>query len=388
MLDRETGETFTRGHRRRQPGRALHPGHHAHGFEALTDLLFCYHVTEEYDPDDPDEHGVPWDDPRVRHLWSTTTPILSGRATARLVLITGRRRAARPRARRRRSRTTTCSPSGGAGWDVRSDAPAAVRGAPDLVLHAAAWTDVDGAEDDPQGAAAVNVGGTAHAAALGAPIVAFSTDYVFDGRKRAPYVESDGPSPLSAYGRTKLHGEAAAGERAWIVRTSWLFGETGHNFVRTMLRLGVGARRGRGGRRPARLPDLRRPPRRGDASARRRRRRVRHLAPRRRRRLHVGGLRRGDLRGGRYRLPGAPDHDRRARRRRRARPTRSCAASAKALRGCRTGATACARASRGWMADRVANGRRRAEPVGRRSRRALVECARRVARSRRRRTAR
>jgi dTDP-4-dehydrorhamnose reductase len=110
---------------------------------------------------------------------------------------------------------------------------------PDLVLHAAAWTDVDGAEDDPQGAASVNVGGTANVAALGAPLVYFSTDYVFDGTKREPYLESDAPNPASSYGRTKLHGEAAAGERAWIVRSSWLFGETGHNFVRTMLRLGA-----------------------------------------------------------------------------------------------------------------------------------------------------
>jgi len=108
----------------------------------------------------------------------------------------------------------------------------------DLVLHAAAWTDVDGAETDPQGAAAVNVGGTQHVAELGAPLVYFSTDYVFDGRASRPYVESDPPSPLSAYGRTKLHGEGAAGERAWIVRSSWLFGATGTNFVRTMLRLG------------------------------------------------------------------------------------------------------------------------------------------------------
>jgi dTDP-4-dehydrorhamnose reductase len=122
-------------------------------------------------------------------------------------------------------------------WDVAHPAPA-LGAPPDLVLHAAAWTDVDGAEDDPQGAAAVNVGGTANAAALGAPLVYYSTDYVFDGRKREPYVESDGASPQSAYGRSKLHGEAAAGERAWIVRSSWLFGATGHNFVRTMLRLG------------------------------------------------------------------------------------------------------------------------------------------------------
>ncbi len=110
----------------------------------------------------------------------------------------------------------------------------------ELVLHAAAWTDVDGAEDDPQGAAAANVGGTQHAAALGAPLVAYSSDYVFDGAKREPYVESDAPNPRSAYGRTKLHGEAAAGERAWVVRSSWLFGWTGRNFVRTMLALGAG----------------------------------------------------------------------------------------------------------------------------------------------------
>ena len=125
-----------------------------------------------------------------------------------------------------------------AAWDVGNEAPP-LPWTPDLVLHAAAWTNVDGAEDDPQGAAAANVGGTAHVAALGAPLVAFSSDYVFDGTKAGPYVESDAPSPLSAYGRSKLHGEAAAGERAWVVRSSWLFGETGHNFVRTMLRLGA-----------------------------------------------------------------------------------------------------------------------------------------------------
>jgi dTDP-4-dehydrorhamnose reductase len=98
---------------------------------------------------------------------------------------------------------------------------------------------VDGAEDDPQGAAAVNVGGTQNAAALGVPLVYFSSDYVFDGTKSTPYVESDSPHPLGVYGRTKLHGEAAAGGEAWIVRSSWLFGPVGHNFVRTMLRLGA-----------------------------------------------------------------------------------------------------------------------------------------------------
>ena len=125
-------------------------------------------------------------------------------------------------------------------WDVTGPLPRSASATEiDLVLHTAAWTDVDGAEDDPQGAAAVNIGGTAHAAALKAPLVTFSTDYVFDGRKRSPYVESDGPNPASAYGRTKLHGEAAAGPNAWVVRTSWLFGATGRNFLRTMLRLGA-----------------------------------------------------------------------------------------------------------------------------------------------------
>jgi len=97
---------------------------------------------------------------------------------------------------------------------------------------------VDGAEADPAGAEAVNAGGTRNVVALGAPVVYFSTDYVFDGTKRSPYVESDEPAPLSVYGRTKLAGEREVRE-GWIVRSSWLFGPTGHNFVRTMLRLGA-----------------------------------------------------------------------------------------------------------------------------------------------------
>jgi dTDP-4-dehydrorhamnose reductase len=121
---------------------------------------------------------------------------------------------------------------------VTYPAPPELEGAT-LVLHAAAWTDVDGAESDPQGAAAANVGAVGNVAALGAPLVTWSTDYVFDGTKRSPYVESDAPSPESVYGRTKLLGEAAAGDRAWVIRTSWVFGWTSRNFVRTMLRIGA-----------------------------------------------------------------------------------------------------------------------------------------------------
>jgi dTDP-4-dehydrorhamnose reductase len=72
---------------------------------------------------------------------------------------------------------------------------------------------------------------------LGAPVVYYSTDYVFDGTKRKPYFESDEPSPLSAYGRTKHEGEREVRD-GWIVRSSWLFGASGRNFLRTMLDLG------------------------------------------------------------------------------------------------------------------------------------------------------
>jgi dTDP-4-dehydrorhamnose 3,5-epimerase len=79
VLDRKTGETFTEDIGDRNPVAIYVPGHHAHGYEALTDCLFCYLVTEEYDAASPDEHGLPWNDPRVAGLWSTQSPILSER---------------------------------------------------------------------------------------------------------------------------------------------------------------------------------------------------------------------------------------------------------------------------------------------------------------------
>jgi dTDP-4-dehydrorhamnose 3,5-epimerase len=82
VLDLESGQTFTMDIGDDNQVALYIPGSLAHGFEALTDLLFCYHVTEEYDPSDPDEHQVPWSDERVRHLWSTTSPILSKRDAA------------------------------------------------------------------------------------------------------------------------------------------------------------------------------------------------------------------------------------------------------------------------------------------------------------------
>jgi dTDP-4-dehydrorhamnose reductase len=115
---------------------------------------------------------------------------------------------------------------------------------PDVVVNCAAYTDVDGAEAGERAATAVNGAGAGNvavaAAALGAAVVQPSTDYVFDGEKHTPYVESDRTGPQSAYGRSKLAGEQAvvgANERHFVVRTSWLFGVAGRNFVDTMLGL-------------------------------------------------------------------------------------------------------------------------------------------------------
>jgi len=82
VLDRKSGETFSEDIGDDNPVAIYIPGRHGHGYEALTDCLFLYHVTEEYDPDDPDEYGICWSDPRVAHLWSTESPILSERDLA------------------------------------------------------------------------------------------------------------------------------------------------------------------------------------------------------------------------------------------------------------------------------------------------------------------
>ncbi|MFG1997385.1 dTDP-4-dehydrorhamnose reductase [Actinoplanes sp. NPDC048988] len=114
----------------------------------------------------------------------------------------------------------------------------AVEGA-DVVLNAAAWTDVDGAEANEEAATAVNGHAVAVlAAAAGKRLIHVSTDYVFDGTATSPYPEDAGAAPVNAYGRSKAVGEravlAAGGS---VVRTAWLYGEHGNNFVRTMLRL-------------------------------------------------------------------------------------------------------------------------------------------------------
>jgi dTDP-4-dehydrorhamnose reductase len=125
------------------------------------------------------------------------------------------------------------------------DIAARVREArPDVIVNAAAYTAVDRAESDEAAARAVNAvaaGALAEEARrAGALLVHYSTDYVFDGAKQGAYVESDAPQPLNAYGRTKLEGErliVASAAAHLILRTSWVYGPQGGNFVRTMLRL-------------------------------------------------------------------------------------------------------------------------------------------------------
>lgn len=130
--------------------------------------------------------------------------------------------------------------------DREGVAAAVERAAPDVVVNAAAYTHVDRAESEEAEAFAVNAEGVGNigraAAAAGAPVVHISTDYVYDGQKAEPYVETDPVSPISAYGRSKLAGElalAAEQPRHVILRSAWVYSAHGSNFVRTMLRHGA-----------------------------------------------------------------------------------------------------------------------------------------------------
>jgi dTDP-4-dehydrorhamnose reductase len=128
--------------------------------------------------------------------------------------------------------------------DAAAVSGALAEASPDAVINCAGWTDVDGAESEPEQATAVNGAGAGHvataAAAAGAWVIQVSTDYVFSGEKAQPYVESDPVGPVSEYGRSKLDGEravaVAAPDAHTIVRTSWLFGAGGRCFPRTILR--------------------------------------------------------------------------------------------------------------------------------------------------------
>lgn len=116
---------------------------------------------------------------------------------------------------------------------------------PDVIVHCAAYTAVDKAEDEEEQAMLLNANAvdylTTEAEKINALLIHISTDYVFDGKKQTPYVETDVVNPQSAYGRTKLAGEKAAlrYNRSLVIRTAWLYSAYGNNFVNTMLRLGA-----------------------------------------------------------------------------------------------------------------------------------------------------
>jgi dTDP-4-dehydrorhamnose reductase len=138
-------------------------------------------------------------------------------------------------------------PFGRAELDIEDPAviPAILDTKCEIIIHAAALTDVDACELDPERAHRVNVTGTGHVAVaarhLGARLVYVSTDYVFDGAHREPYTEQDLPHPINVYGRSKLEGERTAQRHvpaALILRTAWVYGLGTRNFVTEMLRLG------------------------------------------------------------------------------------------------------------------------------------------------------
>ena len=115
---------------------------------------------------------------------------------------------------------------------------------PDIVIHCAAYTNVDKAEDETELARKINVIGTENVArvcnTIGATMILISTDYVFDGAKKEKYQPNDEPKPLNVYGNTKLEAEKAVQkicDKYYIVRTSWLYGHHGKNFVETMINL-------------------------------------------------------------------------------------------------------------------------------------------------------
>ena len=174
---------------------------------------------------------------------------------------------------------------------------------PDVVVNCAAWTAVDAAEEHEDEALAINGHGAANLAAAcaeaGALLVHPSTDYVFDGHASAPYAEDAPTAPAGAYGRTKLAGElavrAALPDGSYLVRTAWLYGAHGKNFVKTMLRLARNGTAPGRRRRPARPAHVDRRRRRADLRADRRVRPGRRLPRDQLRPDDLVRLRRGDL---------------------------------------------------------------------------------------------
>ena len=251
-------------------GRMLYvPRGFAHGFLALTDkATFNYMVDNEYAP--RMEGGVLWNDPEINIPWDEIfeeygieEPLLSDKDRNRVPLSESE-----VNFQRKPKRYLVTGVNGQLGYDIvnelkdrgeydvlaidREDMDITDREQvmkivkaynPDVIFHCAAWTAVDKAEELPEECRKVNVDGTKNltdaSIEVGAKIVYMSTDYVFDGEKDGLYTEEDTPNPKSVYGQTKFEGEEEVrrNPQHFITRISWVFGENGNNFVKTMLKL-------------------------------------------------------------------------------------------------------------------------------------------------------
>lgn len=238
----------------------LIPRGFAHGFVTLTqDVMVQYKVDNVYHRES--DRGIRYDDPQIGVQWGVDQPILSQKDTSSpllrdsdanftvKVLVTGAGgQLGFDMLRKLRAEGYDCLGADRSDFDIVDyDRTRAFVKAyrPDIVVHCAAYTAVNQAESDAERCAEINVKGSENLARvcreIGAKMVYISTDYVYDGSGEKPFCPHDAPAPLSVYGKTKLDGEracAAQTDRLFVIRTSWVFGINGNNFVKTMLKLG------------------------------------------------------------------------------------------------------------------------------------------------------
>lgn len=231
-----------------------------HGFLTLTsDVEVQYKVDEYYSASD--DRSIRYDDPQIGIDWGIDDPVLSQKDLnapllkdsdcnfGQKVLVTGvKGQLGYDIVNRLNTLGVDCKGVDIEDFDL-TDAKMTldycIKYSPDVIIHCAAYTAVDKAEDEQEKCYAVNVKGTENIAraakSLNAKIVYISTDYIFNGQGENPFETEDTPSPVNYYGQTKYEGEKKVREitdKYFILRTAWVFGKNGNNFVKTMLRLG------------------------------------------------------------------------------------------------------------------------------------------------------
>lgn len=238
----------------------LIPRGFAHGFVTLTDdVMVQYKVDNLYSR--AHDRGIQYCDPSIGVEWGITDPILSVKDTTSpmlkdsdanftiKVLVTGvNGQLGHDMVRKLNQEGFTCKGVDMSDFDITDEQATCdyiVRYNPDVVIHCAAYTAVDKAESDVEKCTLVNVKGSENIAKackrIDAKMIYISTDYVYNGQGDKPFLPTDDIAPLNVYGKTKYAGEEACRrylEKLFVVRTSWVFGKNGNNFVKTMLRLG------------------------------------------------------------------------------------------------------------------------------------------------------